>query len=113
MILRESIQLLRESDQNDQLDTLITLCEEAGFEGLEENEISDILDFVESEILSAELDEGLGRKIKAAFHRVASAFHRRPKKHSHLPLRVLKDKEPARKSKMWVPGQARRIAARM
>lgn len=109
MILRESIQLLRESDQNDQLDTLITLCEEAGFEGLEENEISDILDFVESEILSAELDEGLGRKIKSAFHRVASAFGRKPKRRT---LKVLKNRE-SKTAKMWRPGEARRIAARM
>lgn len=112
MSLRESVQLLRESVQDEELDDLIALCEEAGFEFQDGSQISEILDFIESEILSAELGEGFGSKIKSAFHRVASAFHRKPKKKSHLPLRVLKDKEP-RRSKMWDPGQARRIAARM
>lgn len=112
MSLRESVQLLKESVQNEELHDLIALCEEAGYEFQDGSQISRILDFIESEILSADIDEGLGNKIKSAFHRVASAFHKKPKNKSHLPLRVLKDKE-SKKSKMWVPGQARRIAARM
>lgn len=81
---------------------LSDLCEETGYEIAPGTTSSQLEEIVESVVLGMDLDEGLGGRIKAAFHK---AFKRKPSTGSARP-------SAHKKPIMWKPGHSRSIAAR-
>jgi hypothetical protein len=119
-MLRDAIAMVRELSEAEELVegpnaviALIELCESAGFKFPNEVSTNDVLRLVETEVLSADLDEAFGAKVKAAFHNVASKFKRKPPP-KHHPLNVINNpKKPGKGSSAWKAGRSREIARNM
>jgi hypothetical protein len=111
-MLKEAIALARgrELSEGDGVIALIKLCEGAGFEFPDEVTAADVLRLVETQVLTADLNEAFGAKVKAAFHNVASKFKKKPVA-KHHSLKVINN--PGKGSTAWKAGRSREIARDM
>lgn len=107
-LIQEMHRLSNDADDAEdrlELDRLAELVEQAGFTVPDDLDPEDFLAAVEQQVLEAKLDEKLGQRIRAAYHKVKSAFSRKKK-----PAQA---RAPHQKPQLWRAGRSREIARNM